>query len=109
MTAPLPLEEAQSRLLGSAFPLGSERIQAKDASGRWLASAVVAARTSPAGDLSAMDGFATAGSGPWRIVGESAAGQPFDGALAPGEALRISTGALVPQGGEAILLREDSM
>lgn len=109
MIAPLPLEEAQTRLLGSAFPLGSERIQAKDASGRWLARPVVAARTSPAGDLSAMDGFATAGTGPWRIVGESAAGHPFDGGLSPGEAVRISTGALVPQGGEAVLLREDSM
>jgi molybdopterin molybdotransferase len=55
-----------------------------------------------------MDGYAVAGAGPWRVIGESAAGRPFAGAIAPGEAVRISTGALMPAGGEAVLLQEEA-
>lgn len=108
MTPPLPLEEAQARLLDAADPLGSETIPVEDAAGRRLAAPLVARRTHPWADLSAMDGFAVAGNGPWRIIGESAAGHPFIGSLAPGEATRISTGAAMPQGADAILLIEDS-
>jgi molybdopterin molybdotransferase len=108
VTPPLPLDEAQRRLLALARPLGGEAVPAELAVGRYLAAEVRARRTQPAADLSAMDGYATAGEGPWRVVGESAAGWPFAGRIGPGEALRISTGALMPAGGEAVLLQEEA-
>ena len=51
-----------------------------------------------------MDGYAVAGDRPWRVIGESAAGRPFAGSVGTREAIRISTGALMPAGGEAVLL-----
>ncbi len=108
MNPPLTLEEAQARLLDLARPLGCEALPAEAALGRYLAAPVVARRTQPAADLSAMDGYAVAGAGPWRVIGESAAGRPFAGRIAAGKAVRISTGALVPEGGEAILLQEEA-
>jgi len=108
MTPPLSLEEAQERLLSGVTPLGSETLPIDRALGRWSAKPVVAQRSSPQADLSAMDGYATGGIGPWRIVGESAAGHPFGQALEAGEAVRISTGALVPSGAEAILISEEA-
>ena len=108
MTPPLPLAEAQRRLLALARPLGGERVPTELCIGRYLAAGVAALRTQPAADLSAMDGYAVAGDGPWRVIGESAAGRPFAGRIGPGEALRISTGALMPAGGEAVLLQEEA-
>ena len=108
MTAPISLEEAWGRLFGSVTPLASEIVPIDDADGRFLSSPVLARRTQPYADLSAMDGFAVAGSGPWRIVGESRAGAPFSGKLEKGEATRISTGAAIPKGADAILLVEEA-
>ena len=108
MTPPLPLDEAQRRLLALARPLGAEPLPSELCMGRYLAAEVAALRTQPAADLSAMDGYAVAGSGPWRVIGESAAGRPFAGRIGGGEAVRISTGALMPEGGEAVLLQEEA-
>lgn len=111
MIPPLPLDEAQRRLLDAAVPLGVERLAVGAAAGRHLAEAVTAARTQPAADLSAMDGYAMPEgdlAGPWRVVGESAAGHPFAGPLGAGEAVRISTGALMPAGAGAVLLQENA-
>jgi molybdopterin molybdotransferase len=108
---PLPLEEAQARLLGQVSPLGVERLPAESAIGRYLGEPLHARRTQPAADLSAMDGYAVRAddlSGPWRVVGESAAGHPFDRPLARGEAIRISTGAMMPAGDGAVLLQENA-
>lgn len=109
-SAPLPLEEAQARLLALAAPLSIEHVDVEGALGRYLAEPLQARRTQPATALSAMDGYAvTAGdlAGPWRIVGESAAGHPYPGIVASGEAVRISTGAILPSGAEAVILQED--
>jgi molybdopterin molybdotransferase len=108
MTAPIPLEEAWERLFALARPLGSETVPVDEGEGRWLAKDLVARRTQPDADFSAMDGFAVAGSGPWRIVGEARAGFPFGGVIGPGEATRISTGAACPPGTQAIVLIEDA-
>jgi molybdopterin molybdotransferase len=109
VSTPLGLEEAQARLLALAPQLPLEAVATHAALGRTLAEDLRAARTQPAADLSAMDGFALApGEGPWRLIGESRAGGPFAGALAPGEAIRISTGAVLPEGADRVLLREDS-
>ncbi len=108
---PIPLAEAQERLLSQVEPLGAEEVPAAEAVGRYLAADVSARRTQPAADLSAMDGYAMRLDdlvGPWRVVGRSAAGHPYSRSLAQGEAVRISTGALVPAGAGAILLQEEA-
>ncbi len=107
---PLQLEEAQARLLALVEPLVVERVDVSEALGRYLAEPVLARRTQPAANLSAMDGYAVQFgdlAGPWRVVGESAAGHPFAGSLAKGEAIRISTGAILPECAGAVILQED--
>ena len=108
MTPALALEDAQQRLLALAQPLGAETIAISDALGRTLAQDVCAVRTQPAADLSAMDGYALCGEGPWKVTGESRAGHPFLGDLKAGQAARISTGAVMPSGAETVLLQEDT-
>lgn len=108
----LPLDEAQARLLAGVAPLPAEPLPLVEASGRWLAQDLVARRTQPAADLSAMDGFAVRAddvAGPWQVVGESAAGRPWPEALASGTAVRLSTGALMPSGDGAVLLQENAV
>lgn len=110
MNAPLGLEEAQVRLLALAPLLPVEAVPTDAALGRFLAEDVRAARTQPAADLSAMDGYALApGEGPWALAGESRAGTPFPGAIAAGQCVRISTGAIVPEGADRVLLQEDAL
>ena len=107
----LAVGDAQRRILELVPPLGAETLTVTEAAGRYLARAVHAMRDQPAADNSAMDGFAIRFDdlpGPWRIVGESRAGHPFTGAVNPGEAAAISTGALVPDGTDAVLVREDA-
>ena len=106
----LPLEEAQARLLALATALPVEHLAADEALGRYLAAPLTARRTQPAADLSAMDGYAIVAEslpGPWRVVGESAAGHPYSATLKHGEAVRIATGALVPTGASAVVCQED--
>lgn len=110
MKALLPLEEAQARLLALAIPLPVERVCMTDAQGRYLAEPLLARRTQPAADLSAMDGYAVHSSnmvGPWQVVGESSAGHPYGAVVRPGEAVRISTGAVLPAGADAVIVQED--
>ncbi len=111
MAALLSLEAAQAQLLALAVPLPVERVPVGEALGRYLAEPLVAHRTQPAADLSAMDGYALRMAdlpGPWQVVGESAAGHPYAGTLASGEAVRISTGALMPDGADMVLMQEDA-
>ncbi len=106
----LSLEEAQARLLALAEPLSGENLSIGETQGRFLTEPLRAYRTQPAADLSAMDGYAVTAdalAGPWRVIGESAAGHPFIGTVQSGEAVRISTGALLPAGAEVVLLQED--
>lgn len=106
----LTLEEAQSQLLALAPALPVEHVDVESALGLHLATPLHAQRTQPAATLSAMDGYAvTAGDmqGPWRVVGESAAGHPYMGQIAPGDAVRISTGAILPADAAAVILQED--
>jgi molybdopterin molybdotransferase len=74
----------------------------------WVLAEPLASRTDlPAFPTSAMDGWAVAGSGPWRLrTGRALAGSPV-AALAAGEAVEIATGAMVPEGADAVLRRED--
>lgn len=107
---PLPLEEAQARLLALATPLPVERVDIDSLAGRFLAEPLHARRTQPACDLSAMDGYAVTAvdlAGPWQVIGESAAGHPFTGSLKAGQAVRVATGAVLPADAEAVILQED--
>jgi molybdopterin molybdotransferase len=111
MTPPLSLAEAQALLLDKIEALPAEPVAVESALGRHAGEDVVATRTQPAADLSAMDGYAVGAgdvAGPWQVVGESAAGRPFSGELRGGEAVRISTGALMPAGAGAVLLQENA-
>lgn len=106
----LPLDEAQARLLALATPLPLERVDVPGALGRYLAEPLRARRAQPAAHVSAMDGYAVSSAdlaGPWRVIGESAAGHPYAGQLGPGEAVRISTGALLPDGSDTVVIQEN--
>lgn len=106
----IPVAEALERVLALREPVPRESVPLAEGNGRWTASPVTARRTQPSRDLSAMDGYAIRFAdmpGPWRIVGESAAGSPADVPIASGEAVRIFTGAALPDGVDTILIQED--
>ena len=103
-------DEALARLLALAGPVDVETLPLIEAVGRWTAAPVVATRTQPARDLSAMDGYAIRYAdlpGPWQVVGESAAGSPYSGSVGSREAARIFTGAALPQGADSIVIQEE--
>lgn len=107
----LPVPEARARILAGLGPLPSETVTLHQALGRTLAGPLTALRTQPPWDCSAMDGYALRAAdagGALTVVGEAAAGRSFAGMLEPGQAVRIFTGAPVPQGADAILLQEDA-
>ncbi len=108
MSALLTLEDAQAQLLELAPQMATCELPAEEALGRYLAEDLNARRTQPPADLSAMDGYAIAGDGPWERVGESRAGAPFAGALSNGECVRISTGAHMPGGADRVLIQENA-
>ncbi|MCM8730365.1 molybdopterin molybdotransferase MoeA [Hephaestia sp. GCM10023244] len=107
----LPIDAAQARLFALAPPIATEHVALRDAAGRWAAESVHARRTQPAADLSAMDGYALRFAdlpGPFRLIGESAAGHPFAGQVGAGETVRISTGAALPGGSDTVLVQEEA-
>ena len=108
---PLSVDEALAAILqGIDAPLGIEHVALAQCFGRTLAQDVVALRTQPPKALSAMDGYALraaeAAGGALPVIGESAAGKAFAGALPPGACIRIFTGAPVPEGADSILVQE---
>jgi molybdopterin molybdotransferase len=108
MSKMLSLEEAQSRVLAMAPEMAIETMRVEQAQGRFLACDLIARRTQPPADLSAMDGYAINGHGPWRLVGESRAGAPFSGEIGADECTRISTGAHMPPGSDRVLIQENA-
>lgn len=111
----LPHHEAIAILKSRVRPVtGTEQVALADASGRFLAEPLVAPRAIPAHDNAAVDGYAFASSEydhangtTFRIVGEAAAGHPFQDALPAGGAIRIFTGAVVPAGVDTVAMQED--
>ncbi|MEA2350210.1 MAG: molybdopterin molybdotransferase, partial [Thermoleophilaceae bacterium] len=101
----ISLSEARERVLAATVALPAEEIALADALGRVLAEDVAAPHDLPPFDASAMDGYAVI-AGPaaeLAVVGESRAGRPAERPLAPGEAIGISTGAVVPAGADAVV------
>lgn len=109
----ISVEEARARIVAGLAPLPAEVVALADAWGRVAARPVTARLTQPPADVSAMDGYALraadgAVGARLRVIGSAPAGHPFAGAVGPGEAVRIFTGSLVPDGADAILLQEDA-
>jgi molybdopterin molybdotransferase len=108
----MPVSEALERVLADAAPIGTETVALDDAFGRVLASDLAAQRTQPPADVSAMDGYAVrcedVASAPVTLdlIGEVAAGHPFEGEVKPGQAARIFTGGLVPAGTDCVVIQE---
>jgi molybdopterin molybdotransferase len=99
------IDEARRRVLDAVTRLGDEAVALTAALGRVLAEDVTSAIAVPPFDSSAMDGFAVVAgpAGEVEVVGEARAGHPWDGTLAPGSAVRISTGAVLPEGANAVV------
>jgi len=109
----LPLQNAREQVLASIEPLqGTEPLPLAEALGRVSATAVHAADAVPGFRASIMDGYALGQANQpnrgdsWVLIGRSAAGQPFSGALTAGEAIRILTGAALPEGAGWVLPQE---
>ena len=111
----ISVEEALGRILaGVGGAVATEEIGLTDGLGRILAEDVTAALTQPPAAVSAMDGYAVRAEDAARVpvrlavVGSAPAGRPFAGMVGPGEAVRIFTGAAVPEGADAIVIQEDA-
>ena len=102
-------DEAAALVLEHTPVLATERVALADAIGRVLAQDLVADAPLPAFPASAVDGYAVraadAGSS-LRVLGESAAGRPFEGTVAAGTAARILTGGVVPDGADCVVMVE---
>lgn len=111
----MPVAEALSAVLDGAGPLPEERVALEDAHRRVLARDLAALRTQPPQAMSAMDGYAVRSADVMavpvrlRVTGEVAAGRPASGGvLQPGDAIRIFTGGVVPEGADAVVIQEDT-
>jgi molybdopterin molybdotransferase len=110
----LPVDEAVARIVGSVEPLGEEAVPLDAALGRTLSTPLAATRTQPPFPASAMDGFAVrAGDtenvpAELKIIGVAAAGHGFKGSIGPGQTVRLSTGAPMPNGSDAVLIKENA-
>ena len=109
----ISVAEARARILAKLRPTPAETVALAQAWGRVLAAPVQARLTQPPADVSAMDGYAlrsadgTLGAR-LRVVGSAPAGHPFAGQVGAGEAVRLFTGSVVPDGADCILLQEDA-
>lgn len=108
----IPVAEALDALFALITPLETEEVALVDCAGRVLARDAVARRNQPPFPASAMDGYAVQSGdaqpgAQLRVIGESAAGHGWSGVVGPGEALRIFTGAPVPEGADRVVIQED--
>ncbi|WP_193161558.1 molybdopterin molybdotransferase MoeA [Microbulbifer hainanensis] len=106
----LPVERARSQLLEAVTPLReTEILPLENACGRVLAEPVRAQLDLPPCDNSAMDGYALCGEcETFTLVGKSLAGHPYAGAIGPGECIRITTGAPLPEGADRVVMQENT-
>ena len=107
----LPIDDALARICNQLNPIReTETIALHHALDRVLAVAIAAPINVPAGDNSAMDGYALRAqdcAGPLTVIGQSLAGHPFTGQVGVGQTVRIMTGALVPAGADAVVMQEN--
>jgi molybdopterin molybdotransferase len=105
----MPWAEARETAWAAGYEIrgAATELPFADAVGSALAAPLVAVSDLPAFPTSAVDGWAVSGPGPWRIDGQVLAGQVPE-ALKPGQAVKIATGAQVPEGAEGIIRLEHS-
>jgi molybdopterin molybdotransferase len=108
----MPVADALQRVLAEAVALPAETVPLNDALGRVLTQEVAALRTQPPAAVSAMDGYAVraddvaAAPVQLTIIGEVAAGHPFAGKVGAGQAARIFTGGVMPDGSDTVVIQE---
>src|SRR4030081_308585 len=111
----MPVVDALAAILSGAEPLPEEMVALDAAVHGVLAREVAALRPQPPQATSAMDGYAVrAADAPktgvrLKVIGEVAAGRPFEKAVGPGEAVRIFTGGVIPEGADAVIIQEDTV
>ena len=111
----MPVADALAAILEGAEPMGEEMVALEAAYHRVLARDIAARRTQPPQAMSAMDGYAVRAADAGevntrlKVIGEVAAGRPFDRALGKGEAARIFTGGVIPDGADAVVIQEDTV
>ncbi|WP_370303583.1 gephyrin-like molybdotransferase Glp [Pseudooceanicola sp.] len=108
----ITVAEAHALLAGLVAPLEMEQVPLAEAHGRVLARDISAGRDQPPFAASSMDGYAIKAAeaelhAMFRVIGESAAGHRFSGALGAGQAVRIFTGAPVPEGADFVVIQEN--
>ncbi len=105
----IDFDTAQALLAQAAAPLAAEAVAIANAAGRVLAAPLHARTGAPRTDVSTMDGYAVADAAPGAtltLTGQSAAGAPFVGSVGPGQAVRIFTGAVMPDGADRVVIQE---
>jgi molybdopterin molybdotransferase len=110
----MPVEKARKHIRAFLSPVTAvERLAIRAALGRVLAQDVISPVNVPQHDNSAMDGFAVRfadlapnAQATLEVIGTAYAGKPYDGALAPGQAARIMTGAVIPAGADTVIPQE---
>lgn len=111
----MPVSDALAAVLAGAEPLAEEMVALDAAFHRVLARDVAARRTQPPQAMSAMDGYAVRAAdaasmdSQLTVIGEVAAGRPFAESVGAGEAVRIFTGGVVPDGADAVIIQEDTV
>ena len=111
----MPVADALAAVLSGAEALPEEMVALDSAYKRILAHDLAALRTQPPDAMSAMDGYAVRAADAARagarlkVIGEIAAGRPFDRTVGPGEAARIFTGGVIPDGADAVIIQEDTV
>lgn len=108
----ISVAEALEHLFALVEPLEAEMVSLRRANGRILSAPQAARRTQPPFAASAMDGYAVnsaeiAAGAQFKVIGEAAAGHGFAGAVGTGEAVRIFTGAPLPQGTNHVIIQEN--
>lgn len=107
----ITVEQALNDLFALVTPMAQEDVPLDKAAGRVLAQNAVAMRDQPPFSASAMDGYAATGpvtlGQQFTVVGEAAAGSAFPNAITHGQAVRIFTGAPVPDGADEVVIQED--
>src|SRR3981189_2797757 len=111
----MPVTEALAAVRAGGAPRRGEMHAFDAANHRVLARDVAALRTQPPQAMSAMDGYAVRSADAARVaarlkgVGEVAAGRPFEITVGAGEAVRIFTGGVIPDGADAVIIQEDTV
>jgi molybdopterin molybdotransferase len=109
----ISVTEARTRILEELAATPAEIIPLMEGAGRVSAAPVVARLSHPPADVSAMDGYAVrsedaAPGARLTLIGAAPAGHPFAGKVGTGEAVRLFTGSVVPEGADSILIQENA-